>query len=389
MAEKILIVDDDLDTLRLVGLMLQRQGYRIVAAANGEQGLAKALEERPDLILLDVMMPDMDGYEVARRLRKNPVTASTPILMFTAKSQIDDKVTGFEAGADDYLTKPTHPSELQAHVKALLTRASQQQREEKQSPAVAQPQEGFIIGVLAARGGMGVSSVALNLATSLAVRTQAEVILAEMTPGRGILGLDLGIAAGEQLVDILSGKTIEITREKVDSALIPHPCGLKLLLASENPRDVHLTTQIGHYEALVLRLASLARFVVLDLGVGLPPFVQKILPLCHERIVLTEGVVNTIRLTRILIDAICDLGIDRKTIAVVLNNRVRSEAQMQWMQVQEKLGHSIAVTLTPAPELFLQAAKLQTPPVLSQPTNVTSQQFLKLADLILEHEKAR
>ncbi|HLA86696.1 MAG TPA: response regulator, partial [Anaerolineales bacterium] len=125
MAEKILIIDDDKDTLRLVGLMLQRQGYEISAAANGTQGLTKALEERPDLILLDVMMPDMDGYEVTRRLRKNPATVNIPILMFTAKTQLDDKVTGFEVGVDDYLTKPTHPIELQSHVKALLARAIQ------------------------------------------------------------------------------------------------------------------------------------------------------------------------------------------------------------------------------------------------------------------------
>src|SRR5574341_1693916 len=125
MSEKILIIDDDLDTLRLVGIMLQRQGYQISAATNGEQGLAKALEEKPDLVLLDVMMPDMDGYEVTRRLRKNPATSSTPILMFTAKTQLDDKVTGFEVGADDYLTKPTHPTELLAHVRSLLARAAQ------------------------------------------------------------------------------------------------------------------------------------------------------------------------------------------------------------------------------------------------------------------------
>ena len=72
MSEKILVIDDDVDTLRLVGLMLQRQGYQISAASNGSQGLTKAFEERPDLILLDVMMPDMDGFEVTRRLRKNP-----------------------------------------------------------------------------------------------------------------------------------------------------------------------------------------------------------------------------------------------------------------------------------------------------------------------------
>ncbi|MBI5713206.1 MAG: response regulator, partial [Chloroflexi bacterium] len=79
MAEKILIIDDDLDTLKLVGLILQRQGYQIVAANSGSQGLAKAAAERPNLILLDVMMPDMEGYEVTRRLRADPELARTPI----------------------------------------------------------------------------------------------------------------------------------------------------------------------------------------------------------------------------------------------------------------------------------------------------------------------
>ena len=122
MPEKILIVDDDLDTLRLVGLMLQHQGYRIIAANSGIQAIAMAQTDKPDLILLDIMMPEMDGYEVARKLRTDPATNNMPIIMFTAKTQVDDKVAGFEAGADDYLTKPTQPRELFAHVKAVLAR---------------------------------------------------------------------------------------------------------------------------------------------------------------------------------------------------------------------------------------------------------------------------
>ncbi len=122
MTDRVLIVDDDVDTLRMVGLMLQRQGYEISSASNGEQGLAKAFDEKPDVILLDIMMPDIDGYEVTRRLRKNPLTKSTPILMFSAKTQLDDKVSGYEAGADDYLTKPTVPAELHSHIQALLAR---------------------------------------------------------------------------------------------------------------------------------------------------------------------------------------------------------------------------------------------------------------------------
>lgn len=387
MAEKILIIDDDVDTLRLVGLMLQRQGYQISAASNGSQGLAKALEERPDLILLDVMMPDMDGYEVTRRLRKNPATVSIPILMFTAKNQLDDKVTGFEVGADDYLTKPTHPTELQAHVKTLLARTVLKDADD--ITTALHEHHGYVIGVLSARGGLGGSSLASNLAAGLFAKSQSDVILAELTPGQGTLGMDLGAPNQKGLTEILQGSLAEVTREKVQASLVPHNSGIKLFLASENPRDVTLISQAQNYEALMARLATLARFIVLDLGVGLPNFVQKLLPLCNERFVVVEGVPSTIQHTKLLIDEIASLKIDRQSISVVLNNRQRSEAQMSLKQVQEKLGHSIAATLTPAPELFLQASRLQTPAVLAQPTNITSQQFLKIADSILEREKAQ
>ncbi len=197
MAEKILIVDDDTDTLRLVGLMLQRQGYEVVTASNGPQALQKAEEEEPDLILLDVMMPGMDGYEVARRLRSNPITANTPILMFTAKSQIDDKLVGFESGADDYLTKPTHPAELQAHVRALLARSSREQKKKSTTTAT-------VIGAMAARGGLGVTTIAANLGAALYKAEISEVIIAEMMPGNGTLGLELGFEDRSGLSRLLS-----------------------------------------------------------------------------------------------------------------------------------------------------------------------------------------
>jgi pilus assembly protein CpaE len=386
MTEKILIIDDDMDTLRLVGLMLQKQGYQIIAANNGTQGLTKALEDRPDLILLDVMMPDMDGFEVTRRLRKNPATVSIPILMFTAKTQLDDKVTGFEVGADDYLTKPTHPTELQAHVRALLARS--QQKELADIKTAAREHHGRVIGILSARGGLGVSSLASNLATCLFTRTQSDVILAELTPGQGTVGMDLGISNSKALADLLKGTVVEVTREKVQSSLIAHKAGVKVLPASETPSDAALSTRVQNFEALVTRLSTLGRYIVLDLGAGLPDFSQRILPLCSEKLVVVEGSANTIRHTKLLIDDIANLKIDRKSISVVLNNRMRSEGQMPWTQVQDELGHSIAVTITPAPELFTQAIRMQTPAVICQPSNVTSQQYLKLADYILEREKA-
>jgi DNA-binding response OmpR family regulator len=384
MSEKILIIDDDLDTLRLVGLMLQRQGYQISAATNGQQGLDKAFEEDPDLILLDIMMPDMDGYEVTRRLRKNPSTMETPILMFTAKTQLDDKVIGFEVGANDYLTKPTHPSELQARVKTLLSRAG----EKKEAGGTGRDEgQGYLIGVLGARGGLGTTTLAVNLAASLQSRTKSEVIVAEMLPGQGALTLDLGAPSPKGLVDLLSlAKLNEITRDKVRESLTAHPSGLKLLLASDRPRDMHLINQTANYEIAIKRLAGLARFTVLDLGVGLQPFAEKILPVCNEVLIVIEGVPNTIIHARALVDDIAALGISRKCIHVVLNNRMRSDTQLPSSQVQNKLEHEILSTLTPAPELFVQATRMQTPAVICQPESLTTRQIMKLVDFFTERE---
>jgi pilus assembly protein CpaE len=384
MSQKILIIDDDLDTLRLVGLMLQRQGYQISAATNGQQGLEKAFEEDPDLILLDVMMPDMDGYEVTRRLRQNPSTLQTPILMFTAKTQLDDKVVGFEVGANDYLTKPTHPSELQARVKTLLARVNSKK---SATGSLKDQNRGYVIGVLGARGGLGTTTMAVNLGAGLQSRTKSEVIVAEMLPGQGALALDVGVNYSKGLVDLLSlNKLNDITRDSVREVLVQHTSGLKLLLASDRPRDMHLINQTANYETLMKKLAALARFVVLDLGVGIQPFAEKILPLCNEVLIVLEGVPNTIIHTKALIDDITALGITRKNIKVVLNNRIRSETQLASSQVQAQLEHDILSTLTPAPELFVQATRMQTPAILCQPDSLTARQVTKLVDFIVERE---
>ena len=384
MSEKILIIDDDLDTLRLVGLMLQRQGYQISAATNGQQGLDKAFDESPDLILLDIMMPDMDGYEVTRRLRSNPSTMETPILMFTAKTQMEDKVIGFEVGANDYLTKPTHPSELQARVKTLLARAN----EKKGSEGFAHDSGGgFMIGVIGARGGLGATTIALNVAAGLQARTKSNVIVAEMLPGRGALALDLGVTASKGLVNLLgASKTSDITRDSLRESLTHHGSGLAILLSSDRPRDMHLTSQSANYEEIASRLPDLAKFTLLDLGAGLQPFTEKVLKHCDEILVVLEGNPNTIVSTKSLLEDLVAFGINVRNISVVLNNRIRSDTQLPSSQVQSKLNHEILTTLTPAPELFVQATRLQTPAVLCQPDSLTTRQINKIVEFIAERE---
>jgi CheY-like chemotaxis protein len=384
MAEKILIIDDDVDTLKLVGLMLQKQGYHIVAANNGPQGLEQAEAENPDLILLDVMMPEMDGYEVAKRLRANPLTANTPILMFTAKTQLDDKVTGFEAGADDYLTKPTHPTELSAHVKALLARSN---KGKVATSPLAVDKRAFTIGILAPRGGLGVSTVALNLGDSLRIATKPDVIVAELRPGMGTIGADMGEPKPKALAELLTGKLAEMTRQKVKDLLFVHENGLRVLFGSMQPKDAMLANAIEPMETLVNRLSFLTPYLVLDLGAGLTPLTFKLAAACNMIFVVAEPVPNSAAHSKMLIDDLVDLGIPRRNILIVVVNRIRSDTQLNMSQMEESLGHAPVVAVTPAPELIYMATRMKTTAVSARPDTLTVQQFAKLASTVLEFEK--
>ncbi|MBX9689038.1 MAG: response regulator transcription factor [Candidatus Obscuribacterales bacterium] len=120
---RILVIDDDQAIAELIKVNLDLLGHQVSTANDGMKGLALAQQNRPDLIVLDVMMPDLDGFTVCQRLRQNTGTAGIPVLMLTALGMTKDKVKGFDSGADDYLTKPFEIPELQVRVRALLRRA--------------------------------------------------------------------------------------------------------------------------------------------------------------------------------------------------------------------------------------------------------------------------
>jgi len=380
MAEKILIVDDDVETLRLIGLMLQRQGFQIVAASNGAQAIQLAVAEKPDLIVLDVMMPDQDGFQVSRQLRVNPQTAQIPILIFTAKSQVDDKVAGYEAGVDDYLTKPTHPVELTTHIKALLARTLK-------SRAAAPPVErGYMVAMLSAKGGVGTSSLALNTGVALHQKVKGDIIVAEMRPGYGTMGLELGYANPDGLKRLTEYRLEEIVPTNVEKELVRNASGILLLLASYSPKDVECIQAVDHFEAVLYQLSLMAAVVVVDFGANMFPGIARLLEPFDEAVVVLDPLPNSITRTKTLLE---DLGNKRfgkiKPVTIALVNRIRADVMLTWSQVQEGLGLPVNVVVTPAPELAYQAALRFTPMILLQPEGLVAQQIGKLADILAQH----
>lgn len=383
MAEKILIVDDDIETLRLVGMMLQRQGYQILAATNGTQAISTAINELPDLIILDVMMPDLDGYEVTRRLRADIKTASTPILMFTAKSQVDDKVTGYDSGADDYLTKPVHPAELIAHIKALFSRKGY-----GRAGVVAAGEQGNIIAVVAPKGGLGASTVALNLAINLHEKTDAGVIAVEMRPGHGTWATELGFSNPTGLNNLLKQKPADLSPAVVENELMRTTYGIRLLMASTTTKDVELGTATMQFENILQHLSHLAQVVVLDFGAIFLANYDRLLNYAQEAIVVTEAFPVSIQGTRLLINELGVIGFGKsRLLTVVANNRVRADVQLSITQMQEMLGQPITHVIPPAPEASYQAALHSLPMLQMQPDGLVAQQFEKLTDSIIKHLK--
>jgi len=382
MADKILVVDDDPDTVKFINIMLSRLGYQVVSATSGMEALERVQVEHPDLIILDVMMPGMDGYEVSRNLRRNPKTATTPILMFTAKTTIEDKLAGYDAGVNLYLTKPIHPIDLQANIRNLLA--------QKLTKAEAAVGEGaYVVGVLSATGGAGVSTVALNLAITYAKKYSVKVIAAEMKPGQGSWALDLNLTEPVGLTNLLAMSLEEITLETVSKELIQTNFGIKILSASNQTENVEYAAATPQLELVLSHLTTLASLVVLDIGTSFHPGFNSILNKCNELIMVVEPQPVTIKRSKLLASELHLKGFGSvKTMSTVLVNRTRSDIVLNISQVEQILGYPAVMGFPPVVEQAYRASERAVPLVAIQPDGIIAMQFNTLASQINERVPA-
>lgn len=378
MAEKILIVDDDPETVDFLRVFLIRQGFQTIIAKDGIEALQVANHELPDLIILDVMMPVLDGFEVARSLHRRTETALIPILMLTARNLPDDKVAGYEAGVDLYLTKPVHPLDLQANIKALLL--------QRKARKAALADRGYMVGVLSAKGGQGVSTVALNLAVCYNRIHKVKVIAAELRTGQGTWADELNITTSCSLTHLLQMKTTEITQGIVESQLTASNHGIRLLMAGESPLGFDLSDGFAQYQAVLQNLGALAPMIVLDIGTPFLPAFPIILDLCDELVVVTEPQILAVRRTAHLVEELRRKGFgSSKALTLVSVNHTHSEPVLNISQIEAAVRQPVALGFPPASELAARATQISIPITVLQPEALVSLQFLKLAEIIVKH----
>lgn len=373
---KILIIDDDVNALKLLGYTLRKAGYEILVAQNGFEGIDKANANLPDLIVSDLMMPRMDGYEVARRIRSNPITQHIPFIMLTAKSQVQDKVAGFEAGANDYVTKPVMPAELIARIKAQLAMV----KTAASTPIGAVKSSARIISFIGAKGGSGTTTLITNLGIAFQ-NSGKNVVLVDFQAANGTICQQLGYASNNNLFTLLKDSA-PITPDTLGRAIITHKSGLTLL---PPPHGVYARYQpVSHKQAdSILDIVEAGKdYVFVDLGATLNTTATAVIKRSHLTCVISEPNIIAMDLTRRVLQYFNDVGITSDKVGSVIINRSRTGHGFTLAQLKELLNTQVWGIISPSPELSHQSIQAKKPLVELQPQHLISQQIQNLIPIL-------
>jgi pilus assembly protein CpaE len=356
---RILIVDDTPLNLKIITAALTQGGYEIDTAPNGRAALDRAALFQPDLIILDVMMPDIDGYEVCRRLRRMPAFTQRPILMLTANDSLEERVSGLEAGADDYMSKPFQPVELQARVRALLRRAAP-------APTLPLSAQSQTIAIFSLRGGIGVSTLATNLAVGLAQIWGEPVALVDLALTSGQSALMLNLPMRTTWGDLADIPLTDIDGDFLDQVLIAHSSGVRVLAAAARAEQRELIT--GEKVSYVLdQLGRRYPSVVLDLPHDFSDTTLAGLDSADHVLLLLAPEIASVRAAACALDVFDKLDYPTEKVTLLLNTTVE-QGGLARKDIETALHRPITQALPYASDLYLSALNRGAPPVLELAT---------------------
>jgi pilus assembly protein CpaE len=359
---RILVIDDEPINQQLVANALRSLNCELHFAGDGKTGISQARSLKPDAIITDVMMPDVDGYEVTRILRREPQFAATPILILTAQSGLQDKLKSFEVGADDHLTKPFEASELLVRVTSLLRRVEAVKLSEYKAAA---PEGGRMIAVHSLRGGIGSSTLAVNLGVGLARLWHEPAILLDLTMTAGQVALMLNKTLKRTWANVSHLSANELDMDALGSIIGGHESGLHFIAAPTFPSEAETLRADTLGTALKLAKGGYA-YVVADLPHDFSEFAIQALDVADIVLLVASPDMASIRAVQAALDTYDKLGYPREKIKFVLN-AIFPHSNLSKDKLETALGMPAYATIPYVRDVFVEAINLGQPPIFENP----------------------
>ncbi len=355
----ILVVEDSEITLFKLKAVLLRLGYAVTTSPAASEALEWLIQskERPNLIISDVVMPGMDGFEFIRQIRATPAIAKIPIILLTAQVDMDNKLAGMQAGADDYVPKTISPTELELRVKALLARA---ETEQTFSQITAK-----IITVFSLRGGVGTTSIATNLAIALAHLWDIKVCLWDLALSSGQCGFFLNLKPKGTLTSLADWPEDSVEDQILADMLMKHESGIDLMPAPQTALDAELVTP--HVIDLVFpSLVSNYAFLVVDGG---NHFTDAALTLLERSDIILLTLSPELASVRAALDAIRifdKLGYDMDKVLPVVNCIFTAD-RLPLKRIESALKKPVYAEIPYDSPIFIQAIHSGRPFMVTEP----------------------
>jgi pilus assembly protein CpaE len=382
---RVLVIDDEPLNHQLVSRALVSLQCEMHFAENGKNGISQARSLKPDVIITDVMMPDITGYEVTRILRREPQFAATPILVLTAQSGLQDKLKSFEVGADDHLTKPFEAAELAVRVSALLRRA-----EAVKSSRMEAPHEGArMIAVHSLRGGIGSSSLAVNLGVGLSALWRKPTMLLDLTMTAGQVALMLNMTLKRTWADLAHYGAGELDNEALNSVISAHESGLYFIAAPTFPSEAETLRGETLVNALQLTRAQY-EYVVADLPHDFSDVAIQALDRADMILLLASPDMASIRAVTAALDTYEKLDYPKEKVKFVLN-AIFPNSNLSKDKLEAALGMTAFVTIPYTRDVFVEAINLGQPVVTHNASSPISNLLEDLAFHVSKdaHRKAK
>jgi pilus assembly protein CpaE len=319
-ATKVLVVDDDLNIQRVLVFTLKQEGFDVVVASDGQAGVEMATSAQPDLILMDVAMPKLDGYAATQQIRAAEADGRrVPIIMLTAEADVGERVKGLRAGADDDIVKPFHPLELMARIKALLARGGAMAPTGGGEVATI----GKLVLFYGAKGGVGTTTIAINTAIAMTreLRRRTSLVDANLQFGDLRVFLDLGLDTAS-IVNAVSEPDLDA--DLLRKLIVRHHAGIDLLLAPPSPEAADIVMERQRTDpSTVSNVLNLMRkmydYTFVDMAKTIDDFNLQLFDEADVIYVVMTADLSCLKNVRSVLETMDHLGYEKSKVQLVLN----------------------------------------------------------------------